>query len=226
MADRIETPSKSQIKRWAKLTMEKYRRREGLFPAEGGKVVAELLRSGRPLEALLVHEEKIDRWEALLAGAPAGVGIYRLGAREWDALSQDGSPEGVMAVAVMTPAVDPESLPDGPGPLLLLHEVNNPNNLGAVLRTADWFGFRTVLDQRRFLRGDQSQGRPDVDGEPVPSHADRGGRFRAAPAAAPRPFPGRGKRRAGRGCPPSLRGRDGAPAWGARATACPRRFWP
>ena len=74
MADRIGTPSKSQIKRWAKLTMEKYRRREGLFPAEGGKVVAELFKSGRPLEALLVHEEKIGRWEALLAGAPADVG--------------------------------------------------------------------------------------------------------------------------------------------------------
>ena len=144
MAGRIGTPSKSQIKRWAKLTMEKYRRSEGLFPAEGGKVVAELLKSGRPLEALLVHEEKIGRWEALLARAPAGVGIFRLGAREWEALSQDGSPEGVMAVAVMPPAVDPESLPDA-GPLLLLHEVNNPNNLGAVLRTADWFGFRTVM---------------------------------------------------------------------------------
>ncbi|MBE0558460.1 MAG: RNA methyltransferase, partial [Proteobacteria bacterium] len=145
MADRIGTPSKSQIKRWTKLTMEKYRRREGLFPAEGGKVVAELLRSGRPLEALLVHEEKIGRWEALVAGAPAGIAIYRLGVREWDALSQDGSPEGVMAVAAMTAAVDPESLPEGAGPLLLLHEVNNPSNLGATLRTADWFGFRTVL---------------------------------------------------------------------------------
>jgi TrmH family RNA methyltransferase len=29
--------------------------------------------------------------------------------------------------------------------LLLLYRVNNPNNLGALLRTADWFGFRTVL---------------------------------------------------------------------------------
>jgi TrmH family RNA methyltransferase len=31
------------------------------------------------------------------------------------------------------------------GPLLLLHQVNNPNNLGALLRTAHWFGFRMVL---------------------------------------------------------------------------------
>jgi RNA methyltransferase, TrmH family len=145
MADRIGTPSKSQIKQWAKLTLEKYRRREGLFLVEGGKVVAELLRSGRPLECLLVQEEKIGRWEALLAGAPAGVGIYRLTAGQWDALSQDESPEGLMALAVMAPAVDPENLHYGPGPLLLLHKVSNPNNLGALLRTADWFGFRTVL---------------------------------------------------------------------------------
>ncbi len=145
MADRIETPSQAQIKGWAKLTQEKYRRREGRFPAEGGKVVAELLRSGRPVEALLVQEERSERWEALLAGAPAGVGIYRLTARQWDLLSQDEGPEGVMAVAVMPPAVDPERLRSEAGPLLLLHEVNNPNNLGAMLRTADWFGFRTVV---------------------------------------------------------------------------------
>ena len=58
MGERIGTPSKLQLKRWKKLTMEKYRRRERLFLAEGNKVVGELLRSGRPLEALLVCEER------------------------------------------------------------------------------------------------------------------------------------------------------------------------
>jgi RNA methyltransferase, TrmH family len=147
MNERTARPLKVQVKRWEKLTREKHRRREGLFLAEGGKVVEELLKSGRPLEALLVREDKAGRWEELLAGAPRGTGIFRLTAREWEALSQDGSPEGVMAVAVAVapPSVDPSPLPDVPGPLLLLHGVNNPNNLGAVLRTADWFGFRTVL---------------------------------------------------------------------------------
>ncbi|MBU1149583.1 MAG: hypothetical protein KJ800_01360, partial [Proteobacteria bacterium] len=96
-------PHKTQLKRWGKLTMEKYRRREGLFLAEGEKVVAELLRSGRQVEALLVCEENAGRWETLLAGAPVGIGIYRLTAREWAALSQDQTPEGVMAVAAMAP---------------------------------------------------------------------------------------------------------------------------
>lgn len=145
MADRIETPSKSQLKRWGKLTIEKYRRREGLFLAEGVKVVGELLRSGRRLEALLVCEEKAGRWEALLAEAPTEIGIYRLSNREWEALSQDAAPEGVMAVAVMATPPDPALFPETRGPLLLLYQVNNPNNLGALLRTADWFGFRTVF---------------------------------------------------------------------------------
>jgi TrmH family RNA methyltransferase len=31
------------------------------------------------------------------------------------------------------------------GPLLLLYQINNPNNLGALLRTAHWFGFSAVI---------------------------------------------------------------------------------
>jgi len=134
-----------QLKGWKKLTMEKYRRRERLFLAEGRRVVGELLRSNRPLEALLVCEGKADRWEALLGGAPTGIGIYRLSAHEWEGVSQDAAPEGVMAVAAMPPPLDPSCLPDREGPLLLLYRVGDPNNLGALLRTADWFGFRTVL---------------------------------------------------------------------------------
>jgi TrmH family RNA methyltransferase len=145
MRNRMETPSKPQLKRWKKLTMEKYRRREKLFLAEGKRVVGELLRSNRPLEALLVCEGKTDRWEALLSAAPTGIGIYRLSAHEWEGVSQDASPEGVMAVTAMPPPLDPSCLPDERGPLLLLYRVGDPNNLGALLRTADWFGFRTVL---------------------------------------------------------------------------------
>ena len=106
MAERIGTPSRSQLKQWKKLSMAKYRRREGLFLAEGGKVVAELLGSGRPVETRLVSEESAGRWQGLLDRAPAGVSVYRLTAGEWEALSQDPSPEGHASVrALRTPAL-------------------------------------------------------------------------------------------------------------------------
>ncbi len=146
MAGMIVRPTKSQLKGWEKLTTEKHRRREGLFLAEGGKVVGELLRSGLPVEAILISPERVERRETILAGVPSGIPIYQLTDREWAALSQDQSPEGVMAVAAAPPPADLANLlKTEVGPLLLLHQVNNPNNLGALLRTAHWFGFRTVL---------------------------------------------------------------------------------
>jgi RNA methyltransferase, TrmH family len=146
MPERIEKPSIAQLKGWAKLTMEKYRRQEGLFLAEGGKVVGELLRSGRPVEAVLISADGTGRREGILAGVPAAIPIFRLTNREWAALSQDPAPEGVMAVAAIPAPPDVTSLlSTEKGPLLLLHQVNNPNNLGALLRTAHWFGFRAVL---------------------------------------------------------------------------------
>jgi len=126
--------------------MEKHRRQAGLFLAEGGKVVGELIRSGWPAEALLVSRAGAEKCGELLEMAPPGIPIFRLTDREWAILSQDPSPEGLMAVAAMSPLVDPiDRLSTDTGPLLLLHRVNNPNNLGALLRTAHWFGFRTVL---------------------------------------------------------------------------------
>ena len=146
MAGMIVKPTKSQLKGWEKLTMEKYRRREGLFLAEGGKIVREFLRSGRSAEAILVSEGRVERREIILTDVPPGIPIYQLTNREWAALSQDQSPEGVMAVAAVPPPADLAShLKTEGGPLLLLHQVNNPNNLGALFRTAHWFGFRTVL---------------------------------------------------------------------------------
>ncbi|MCE5265133.1 MAG: RNA methyltransferase [Deltaproteobacteria bacterium] len=146
MPARIEKPSVAQLKGWRKLTQEKYRRQEGLFLAEGGKVVDELLRSGRPMAAVLISVDATGRQEELWARVPAGVPIYGLTNRQWAALSQDPAPEGVMAVAVVPEPADLTlTLSTGTGPLLLLYQVNNPNNLGALLRTAHWFGFRTVL---------------------------------------------------------------------------------
>ncbi|MGD0276114.1 MAG: RNA methyltransferase, partial [Syntrophales bacterium] len=70
---------------------------------------------------------------------------YILPRSDWGRLSQDETPEGAMAV-VRRPAQPTmqDVLTRRKEHLLLLHEVSNPNNLGAVLRTARWFGFQMV----------------------------------------------------------------------------------
>ncbi len=52
--------SQNQLKKWARLADAKFRREDGLFLAEGVKVVEELLKSDWQVEAILVLPEKIS----------------------------------------------------------------------------------------------------------------------------------------------------------------------
>ena len=153
-------PSKSELGRWQKLAMSKYRRREGLFLAEGRKVLEELWKTHWQIEALLVMAGKDDIYSQFLEPRPGYqdngkatpvvgtvessgmVKRYILSEKEWGKLSQDQAPEGVMAIVkVPVPGNWQARLQETPGHVLLVDGINNPNNLGAIMRTAHWFGF-------------------------------------------------------------------------------------
>lgn len=139
-------PTNAQLKNWMDLADAKTRKGENRFLAEGAKVVTELLRSSWHTSALLILSGREERFSGIAGRVAGKVDIYSLNEKQWRRLSQDRNPEGVMAVASVPamPAVkDLPAIRDSR--LLLLHEINNPNNLGAILRAADWFGFRTVL---------------------------------------------------------------------------------
>lgn len=145
----MERPTAAQMKDWKRLTLAKHRREDGAFLAEGEKVVGELLKSGWEVRSVLVCPELAGRRQAAV-DIPAGIPALQLTRAEWGALSQDKSPEGVMAVASwprepVGSGSFPGGLEDGHGPVLLLYQVNNPGNLGTLIRTAHWFGFTTVV---------------------------------------------------------------------------------
>lgn len=139
-------PTNTQLKLWVSLAKPKRREMEKLFLAEGLKVVAELLKSAWKMKALLILSGREDHCTEILSANTGEVDVYRLSEKEWRRLSQDKNPEGIIAVASVPAMPSMDDLPAVQHDrLLLLHEINNPNNLGALLRTADWFGFRTVL---------------------------------------------------------------------------------
>ncbi len=142
-------PTRAQLKKWADLERAKNRREENLFLAEGTKIVAEALQSDWKARALLIREDRKGHFQETQAAFPGDLEVYALTDREWGRLSQDRSSEGIIAVLSVPPmpAVQDMTSP-GNDRLLLLHEVNNPNNLGALLRAAEWFGFGTVLLSR------------------------------------------------------------------------------
>ncbi|WP_175476312.1 TrmH family RNA methyltransferase [Syntrophus gentianae] len=145
----LKDPSKAQLRLWSRLDRGKVRKETGLFLAEGYKIVSNLLDSAWKVQALLVREDKEERWIAFLKGLPANLPCYGLSIREWGTLTQDAAPEGIMAVGI-APLEKPQSdlILKEEGPLLLLSEINNPGNLGTIIRTAHWFGFSNIILSR------------------------------------------------------------------------------
>ena len=140
------TPSQIQLKKWARLDDPKFRREEGVFLAEGVKVVEELLRSDWQIKALLVMPEKIKFWQKLDLPREGEIPAYQLKRTQWEKIGQDREPEGIMALVEMKKSPTFFSwLTKHSGPVLILHEINNPLNLGALARSAQWFGFNSVL---------------------------------------------------------------------------------
>src|SRR5574340_1205744 len=92
-------PLNSQLKLWKSLDKAQTRRQEGLFLAEGFKVVTELMRSPCKVHALLVMKEKKTRWKAFSGSLGDSPDVYALTASQWRKLSQDKNSEGIMAVA-------------------------------------------------------------------------------------------------------------------------------
>lgn len=125
--------SKNQQKYIRQLEQKKYRKREGCFVAEGTKVVGDLLKRYQPL-ALYATES----WDA-----PKGVGYTLVSEEELQRVSFQQHPQQVLAIFPIPQPTDSVSLR---GSLTLaLDGVQDPGNLGTIIRIADWFGIDTII---------------------------------------------------------------------------------
>lgn len=125
--------SKNQQKYIRQLEQKKYRKREGCFVAEGTKVVGDLLKRYQPLDLYAT-----ESWDA-----PKGVGYTLVSEEELQRVSFQQHPQQVLAIFPIPQPTDPVSLR---GSLTLaLDGVQDPGNLGTIIRIADWFGIDTII---------------------------------------------------------------------------------
>ncbi len=133
------------IKECAKLLSDaKARRKSGRFVIEGARLCEDAARSGvRVLTALATPEAKVryaTQWRAVEAVADSCVDISASLAKT---LSDTGSPQGVFCLCErLTPA--PFDIRAN-GVYLALEDVQDPGNLGTVIRTAEALGIDGIL---------------------------------------------------------------------------------
>ena len=131
--ERITSRQNPLITRLRRLGAEKKTRRaQGVFLCEGTKLVGEALRWGPPPELLAVAEGT-----APPAELPAGVRVVEVPEALLRAVSTVETPQGMLAVCRTPDTAPPETLPEGR--LLVLDGVQDPGNVGTILRTLDAF---------------------------------------------------------------------------------------
>ncbi len=125
---------KSEIQLVKSLGDKRARTESGLFVAEGEKLIRELLES----DALNVR--KIYS----LDGVFDGEGVEWIAPREMERISQLKSANNSLAlIDIPHYKLDVESLKDEL--FLILDNVQNPGNLGTIIRLADWFGIKNII---------------------------------------------------------------------------------
>jgi len=130
------------------LRRRKAREREGVFVVEGIRAVEELLRSRLVIRGLLVAPKLIDspRGVALVENARAkGVEVADVDEKEFRSAAETDSPQGIVAIAE-TPVRTVETLASsGALRLLLLDAVQDPGNVGTIIRTAAALGAHATI---------------------------------------------------------------------------------
>lgn len=127
--------TKKQLSRYASLDSARHRRHEGIFVAEGSKCVLDLAKSFSP-ERIYAEAE----WAAAHPEAGATV-VSRGMLRQMTRLQT--TPPVIAFFHLPAPAEAPQSI--GEECILALDRVQDPGNLGTIIRTADWMGVRTIV---------------------------------------------------------------------------------
>jgi TrmH family RNA methyltransferase len=130
--------TKSQVKYIQSLAYKKFRDTEGVFVVEGPKIVKELLLAGN------LRPGPVYGLPGFIGELPPSLrsGLTAINESELERLSALTTPNTV--VAVFEKPVFPAPVFDS-GIFLALDGIQDPGNLGTIVRLADWFGIVTVV---------------------------------------------------------------------------------
>jgi RNA methyltransferase, TrmH family len=132
---------KSQVKYIQSLGHKKFRDVDGVFVAEGPKIVQEFLQSDNlNLVECFATETWLMKNETLLRSRENK--FIKLQEKELQRISFHPAPNEVVAVFSKPVFNNPENVQ---GVTLLLDNIQDPGNLGTLLRTADWFGVSKIV---------------------------------------------------------------------------------
>ena len=129
--------SKNRLKELAAYRLQKCCDEEAVFVVEGPKLAAEALVSGFAVRTVCASAD----WLSAHADGTGKAEVFEVGPAELERLSAFKTPNQVWMLVER-----PSSFTIQPSPLTLaLDRLQDPGNMGTIMRTADWFGVRRIV---------------------------------------------------------------------------------
>jgi RNA methyltransferase, TrmH family len=143
----ITSKANAQIKAIRALRNRHERDRSGLFFAESARVVAEAIRAGAEIEAVVVVAERLASQaerDVIAKARAAGASVLEVAADVYDSISFRGDPDSLAGV-VRQHRDELPATPSGELSWVAVHEIQHPGNLGTLIRTSDAAGGAGVI---------------------------------------------------------------------------------
>lgn len=132
--------TKNQVKYIQSLGQKKSRDKENCFIAEGPKLVKELLGSDN---CRLIQVYVLKEWIDNNSNAGKDAEIIEVSPGELEKISQLTTPNQVLAVAEKIQWKYAPEIKDQVS--LALDTIQDPGNMGTIIRLADWFGIKNIF---------------------------------------------------------------------------------
>ena len=143
VTEKITSRKNPKIISACSLADKKGRDKSGLFAAEGIKLFKELLLEKVQRVRIFCTSAAIEKYSSDLACAECE--IFEVTDEVYDKLSFEKNPEGIFAIAKKTKIYESASQTPGDGGFVMLDRVQNPSNVGTVIRTASALGVSRIL---------------------------------------------------------------------------------
>ena len=134
--------TKAQFKYIQSLSRRKYRTEQHAYLVEGEKCAREWLMSSAQLHCIVAVRSWLEANGELIARHPEAI-LIRAEEHELERVSNFTHAQKVLLVAEQAETVD--YLPQTDSWQLYLDKVQDPGNMGTIIRIADWFGIRNIF---------------------------------------------------------------------------------